>query len=517
MRRGIGNRWLIVVTLVSLLAWWVLFRYWIMQGDDWRFNAVARHPYGRYSFDQWYYLLQHDYFDRTGRMSDSVARALMRPGPWFFPLAAPVIIAWLGVGIAQWLERRDRHPVAVPVLAVCLLPIALVLRPWLNGDSIFWATSFANYALPLAGYLSVAVVLLRHISGVRSSKVMLIAAVPLAYIIPTLHENMSFGAIMLGIALIVVAWRRLGWYGWLLVVAGFLGAATMLLAPGFRVRFSESNGAVPSGESGMLLRFHRITSGVMTAMQISQVPLALLAIVLAGELWRRSRQLSGRPRMGFRWLAMSAVASMALLIVMRPIWAAAIRPLDGFKKMITPGAIAVGVVGLAAGFIAFCSVLLAAWLLRSETPGELHGQRVFLSVVAFLGCGLPAVMSGVSTPRAYFPLALWALIAAAAALIDAGHLRHRIAAAVVSSLVVAITAGWWGYSLVAMRANYEQWRPVLAQLEHRTSEPRTIEIPMTLKHSNYQFNHGFDLRVYKRFITTYFALPTSTQLKQVPR
>jgi len=72
-----------------------------MSGDDYLLVTQAGDVAGRFSFGDWLGFLAHEWGEVNGRTSDSLLRAVLRPGPWFYPLFAPLMLTATGLGRLQ--------------------------------------------------------------------------------------------------------------------------------------------------------------------------------------------------------------------------------------------------------------------------------------------------------------------------------------------------------------------------------------------------------------------------------
>lgn len=520
-----------LVALATAVAFWAFYRYYIPQGDDLRFTAQRYHPFGAFTAKLWFHFLRTDYLHISGRTATAVGMLLMRPGVGFFRVVAPLICVWLMLAFAAWLRpdaAEDRgwpRVLATTVAAAAILPMTLVFDPRLNGDVLAWCMSFANYVLPTAAMVTVAVVLLRLVAlgsseGPRAARPRAVLAVPLALLTPSLHENMGTGMIALVAISVAVAYagggRRPDRLGWTIIVLGLLGSIEILTAPGLWERVGYSNGPVPSGDTGVLLRLHRIANGCAVTLQVGAVPLLVTAGVLVVTALRGAEP--GRGHRGTSWLALLLVLDAVGMLGAWYAWQHVSASARAFSVSLDAGGNTVmfGLVVLSLVFVLL--VIALAWRLRARI-----GVRPVMSVVTALGCGGTAIVSGVSTPRAYMHMALWLTLAAAATLLDAvGHLASRGVASVMLALLtgvcVVVSAVWWCTGLVAMRANRSAWSPVQRQFTaaRASGHGRQVVVPMTLPHSDYQFDHGFDLRIYTKAMVQWYDLPGNTRLVQGP-
>ena len=162
-RRRIG---IASVLLASLLAWGLLHRHWFLSGDDYLFIADPSSSGGRFSAAYWWASLADDWGNRNGRLADGVLRLVLRPGPWFYPLFAPVMLTAVGTALALLLRTAAglrRMPVWLLAAGLSVVPMICCLVPALTGDVILWTAAAINYTLPLgmlAGSLALLLTLL---------------------------------------------------------------------------------------------------------------------------------------------------------------------------------------------------------------------------------------------------------------------------------------------------------------------------------------------------------------------
>lgn len=492
--------------VVATALWAALYRYWMVQGDDFRFTGFHGEPHASFRSTQWWALLRYDYLRRTGRTSDSIGRLLLRPGHWFFPGVAVAVVVLLGWAAVRWLETGRVRSIRTVAIGATLLPMTLLCRPALNGDAVYWEMSFVNYVLPGLGAVFALGTLARTLSGRRVGLGTFLLAMLVGMFTGTTHEVFAVGFVAVVLLTLLGGRRLLGMRALLLLVSLAIGAVVLLAAPGFWVRVGQNSGTAASGEDGMVLRAHKLMMGSVHEFEVARWQLCVGALAVSLLAWRSG---GARRRAGAAMLVLLTVALPALAWR----WVHVTAPLDGLEQRITAPELAVG--GVFVG--ALVAVLLLMLWLTAPRRGVLpHGSwPAFIALAMAAGASVPSSMSGVGTPRAYLPAALFLMLVALDVVLELCAGRRLLASLLAIGLLIGCVA-WWAASFVAMRDNHARMQPVLRQFELGPAAPRQIEVPMTLPHPDWQYQKGFDLQIYRKYIIYWYGMPVDTRLVQVP-
>ena len=217
-----------------MLAWWLLHRWWFMSGDDYLLITQAGDVAGRFSFGDWLRFLAHEWGEINGRTSDSLLRAVLRPGPWFYPLFAPLMLTATGLAVGAWLAatraRGDRawlYPVGLMVV-----PFLLWLNPSFSGDAVFWTAGAMNYVFPLGAAAVGLASMVRILDGDDLPwRWVILTAVGLA-LTDSLHEIVAGTLAAVAFVVIVTARGRLSIKAWALTGTSLVAFAAHMCAPG---------------------------------------------------------------------------------------------------------------------------------------------------------------------------------------------------------------------------------------------------------------------------------------------
>ena len=209
-----------------------------MSGDDYLLVTQAGDVAGRFSFGDWLGFLAHEWGEVNGRTSDSLLRAVLRPGPWFYPLFAPLMLTATGLAVGAWLAatrpRGDRawlYPAGLLVV-----PFLLWLNPSFSGDAVFWTAGAMNYVLPLGAAAAGLAGTVRILGGDDLPwRWVVLTAVGLA-LTDSLHEIVSGALAAVAFVVIVTARGRLPIKAWVLAGTSLVAFAAHMCAPGLWMR-----------------------------------------------------------------------------------------------------------------------------------------------------------------------------------------------------------------------------------------------------------------------------------------
>ncbi len=465
--------WLVAIWGAHLAYWLVVFRSWLVQGDDYLNAAMAGRPDARTTWSQWWLGYWTDVTSVNGRASDALVRALMTPGTWAWRLLGPLLFTvvamllwwWAVHGRLGWrdgAERASRRAVvALAALGATWVFVALAGCPQLGGDALFWMSSTVSYVVPTAITLAVGMSLRAHLRGEGGGRGWCAATGVAILAAHLLHEVSSFTTA----ALVVATWllggpaarnRRLR--AW--TITSVVGFALQMLAPGFWVRFTtfRAGGDEPSG-SWVARGIDMIGRGTLT------------------------------------WFAVCGPVLVVLLALWLPRLVRAARE------------------GQAGGW---------ATTTATSRSAQDRGGTILALAGAFGASALP-ILLGLGTVRAFLPAAIWLMAAVFATLgsillptrsgrvgapdDDAGVVARGMA---VATLAVAFVASGTMALAVAsdMRANAERWAPTAAQLEQaRRGELTEVQMPVGFPYPEYLYARAFDQPTYEQFMRVYYGVP----------
>lgn len=365
------------------------------------------------------------------------------------------------------------------------IPVVAWLAPGMTGDVIMWTAAAVNYVL-VGGLLAVCLVfLLELLAGRELPWPVVILAAVLAVLTDFLQEVASGALLFAALAAVVVRGPRLGAKAWVLVgasVTAFLVHVTT--AQGL---WRRSGLIADAKDAGLLEASLR---GVAAS---------------APELWWRTWPL---------WIILSVVLALEGLSHERRAtrWGFSVA---GALVRHRSGGVAstVQVVLIAVVLIATMLLIGVALLLGS---GKL-GVGPLIVWAAFIGSCLFVFGSGATSPRGHFIPALLLLVTALS--LSARLLRRftplQAVAAVVLTMMVP-SAMWFDDARIGAVVNqrFVEAR-VVPQLEAAgRGEVSVVVLPGTLPRPDAAYARSFYLERYEKALRTYFAIPSTVELKQ---
>ncbi len=518
-RLGVGGgaaAWLAGIWAAHLIYWFVVFRFHLVQGDDYLNAGMSGQPGGRTTLAQWWSSYWVDYTQVNGRATDALVRALLAPGPWLWPLLAPVLFTLVAVLLWRWAAdgvgpgRGDWRSVLPGAAGASWALIAVATLPRIGGDALFWMSSTVSYVVPTALTLFVglrlAAWLRGEVTGVGQA-VVTGGAILTAHLA---HEISSFTTA----ALVTSCWflrgrfrdrRLIAW-----TVTSAVGLTAQLLAPGFWARFGafrdggDDRGpgvwiqAVPTGAHHLWLT----TWPVLVAL-VALVCAVLTAAATAGRVPASRARVAAGACAGGCALAIAAMA-----------WRALATP---------PDSVEVGLPLLAVSWVSG-ALLVGGFLAAAPLLSSAGYPECALALAGATGAALLPVALGIATVRAFLPGLLWLLAATLAAAgpalaprlaahafparLDAvsGRVPRGLAvAALAAGCAIAVPAS--AVVLTGMMANDERWRPTGAQLEAAArGERATVSLPDSFPRPEYLYSRAFDRERYEGYIRLYYGL-----------
>ncbi|MDO5094260.1 MAG: DUF6056 family protein [Propionibacteriaceae bacterium] len=492
------SRWLVAaVAAASLIVWWLLHRWWFMAGDDYNLITLGGDAAGRFSFQDWVGFLANEWGAVNGRTSDSLLRLVLRPGPWFYPLFAPVMLTATGLGIGVWLSvARPRGQRTVRYLAGLLaVPFLLWLAPAFSGDAVFWTAGAMNYVLPLGAVAFALAGVIRVLHG-RETPWWLVAVTAAGLMLTdSLQEISSTALAAVAVVVIVTARGRLPVKAWVLTGASLLAFAIHMSAPGLWARSGQVTELTSAGGPGVRL-LHAValaSTNLVTRTAWLWVVWAVLLVWLVVTATRRR---------SLHFTAAGAVAAVPIVagcyVHRAPIDDALTQPLS--PAML--GLAAVLAVVLAAAF------LLSWWVLAEARPQL--GWVPLTAWAAFVGSHVFVLGSGVTSARAHFLPAAFLLITILAVLFAlTGDLSAARQRALAGTLVVGMAlpgAVWADSAWVGLQANYRVVQAEVIEPLLSAAPGSTVALPSQLPHPEMSYGFAFLMPRYEHALKTYFNL-----------
>lgn len=499
-------RWhgpLLAYAVLSLLAWGWLYRFWDMAGDDYLWVSQPGHAGGRFTADYWWSALVDDWARRNGRLTDGAVRLVLRPGPWFFPLFAPLMLT--GVGLAAgWLLSSDgtrRLGQARWPIGLLVLPTVFWVTPAMGGDAAFWASGAMNYAWPLLGLLLALGGVAQVAVGVPLSRWVLCALVPVVILTALSTEVVMLVplACTVAVGLTTQQWRSPGLRT--LLVAGALGLALHLVAPGL---WRRTDIVTESQDGNALDRVLSAWTRSSYALWDRAWPFWLVVILaLVAGAWR----LTARAR------ALSLAAAVLLGAHVIAVQAVAAR--------LRPGATMSSSLSAHTPWLLLASLLmLAAFATSALALGMSVRHYGVIPLVAWVAtvssCVVPFTAGAYGARAHLIPAALMALTAASLVLSAAGEVRSPQLAAVVLAALLLPSLLWFDRSRVELSRNHDFIADrVTGPLEAAArGETTAVSLPLTPPYRDQTYNYAFRLPRYDGAFRTYFDLPEDVVLTQ---
>ncbi len=484
-----------------MIAWWALHRYWFMAGDDYVHVGQGGHPGGQFTAADWWAALANDWTMRNGRLADAIVRLVLRPGAWFYPLFAPIMLTVGGLAIAWATQqaRRDNRAPWVWAAGLLLLPVLFWFHPEMAGDGVFWASGAINYALPLSMLIGCIGLLTHLLRGGSIPWVLMPLVVAWVMLTDAIQEMSSLALFFVTVAVLVTQWRRMTVQLWTLCGAALSAFVVHMSAPGLWKRAGIIADAAP-GSTVERLALAITTSSTILWQRTSLLWLAIMVIFVAVALW------PGRHTRGDRvaaWIAAAAGAAFGLAsMAYRTRFVAGRIAENGMPVNMVPHTWLVVVT------LSFAAIAIAVGLHRLR---RYWGVVPLLAWAAYIGnCGF-VFATGIVGTRAHFPPAvLLALVVLAmgAAIAERRMEWDRAAAALVVAGLLIPAVGWFDQTRVHLWRN---WSVVDAQivtpLEQATgSDDGEVVLPATLPYPELTYLRAFELPSHEKWLKSYYDI-----------
>lgn len=536
------SRWgVVAIHALAAVAWWLIFRHWMIQGDDFISATIGGAEGGRFTFQAWAADSWRDYWQATGRQAGSLFRIFLRGGEetirWVMPLQQVI------VAIALLLWSRSRAT-AWPIrwgfaLAACAaVPLLAWRTPSLHGAALGWAQASFDYVVsPMLCLVVVGWVATATLSGQQWSLPRTLATAALAAIAPVLHETGSLATLAAVIVLWVIAtttrrWPR-GRVRAVMIVA-VVSSLVQATSPGMWKRLGVVTDDQPAESGGRLMLLRAANAAWQAGEAIGPVVLLASALLVVAALLTPGVVGGRRVRWQTGATALTHVVAMTALVVGQHHWQAW-PGLHAYGEAMTAGQLRwAALVTLAAVVAALTALGLAIVpLLRAgaaadravSTPDALAALPA-VALAGAAGSFVAPVLGGITATRAMVPLALW-LIALSMAIVGgfasaetaAGNAAaRRLSGAkrwVATALLIAVAATsawavphWWWRTFTGLRANEATHAPVLRQLaEAKNGQRREVVFPRRYPHPELMYYYAFRLDRYEPMIRAYYEVP----------
>ncbi|WP_022909805.1 hypothetical protein [Aestuariimicrobium kwangyangense] len=517
---AVSRRGVLVILALGGLAWWLVFRFWMMQGDDFMSATIGGARGGHFTFQAWANDSWRDYWQATGRQSGSLFRIVLRGGPEVVRWAMTAQQVGVAAVLLLWSRSTSTPPPvrwAFALAAVCAVPILGWRDPGLHGAALVWAQASFDYVVsPVLCLVLVGSLVLGTESDERWSWPRTLGVTLLAVVAPLLHETGSLATLASVVVLVVVQRARARTtqprVRTLLIVAT-VSAVVQATAPGMWKRLGAVTGTQPAeaGPRLLLLRAANTCWQVgATAGAVVLVVSGLLTVAaVVGRGWR-SRLTA---------FAVVHVLGMGTAVL-------ACRQWSRWPSLTSYGfAMTAEQLGWATVFLGSVVVASLAALVMAGSLVDHLGPLPVVALAGAAGSFMPPLLAGITATRALLPLTLWLLALAFAVLggwaVQTSRAVERRLAAGALVLVLGLSSWavplWWWRTWTGLRDNAAAYGPVLAQIERaRAGQVDEVVFPRQYPHPELIYYYAFRLDRYAPMIRAYYDLPDSVRLVQQP-
>lgn len=483
--------------VTSTVVWWGLHRWWFMSGDDYLLVTQGGDVGGRFSFRQWLGFLADEWLRVNGRTSDSLLRAVLRPGQWFYPLFAPLMFTVTGLAVGFWLAatRRPGDRCWLVCLGLLVVPTVGWLVPGASGDAIFWTAGAMNYVLPLGAAAGGLAVLVRVLDGAEVPWPGVVLAGLWLMFTDSLQEIVSTTLGAVAVMVVITAWGRLSSRVW--VMTGMMAAAfaVHMSAPGL---WARSGSVAEASETSGVTRV--IQAAAASASHLSdRVPLLWLAlIVLLMVCAAVHRELRGAVTVAVGGLVLVGPLGSMYLTRMT----ASLQRADGSLVRVVPyGALLVGVLAIA---------FLATWWVLAKGV-RLFGWGPVVAWLAFVGSNVFVLGSGALTERVHFlPTALLLVVVVSLLSVvtrDVAEVWRRVVALGLVVVLGHASLVWVDRVWVGLQANHEFVTERILQPLRSAAPGSHVVVPNVLPVPTMSYGNAFLMPRYEKALKTYHGLP----------
>lgn len=484
--------------VASLVAWWLLLRWWFLAGDDYLFLSQGGDPRGQFSFATWARESANEWLRINGRTADSMVRLVLRPGTWFYPLFAPLLITGTGLALGFLIVggRLRLGRAWLYCLCLLLLPWLMWAVPSMAGDTVFWTPGAMNYVFPMCLAGVGLGVLVRELEDRRLPWPAVAATALLLAFTDSLQEVASTSLAAVAVVVIITRRGQLSARAWVLVGAMLAACAVHLCAPGLWAR----SALVADTQTGSGVE--RVTRAFAASTEVLWNRTVLLWVaLLAAMVWFAADRGASRRR---RWLC-----GMAAL--MQAAFAGAVAWYEHRLRLVGPEPLL-----LQATAVVLCAVVAftVTWWALASLREDL-GWVPLIGWAAFVGSCVFVLGAGVGGARAHFIPAMWlavvvvAIVAAVAA--PRPENRHRLEVALLVALALP-AAMWFDQAWVGLKRNYSfVQEQVVAKLTD-PNPPARIVLPKELPVPEMSYWNSFLMPRYEESLKIYYSLPSEVEI-----
>jgi membrane protein len=469
-----------------------------MSGDDYLLVTQAGDVAGRFSFGDWLGFLAHEWGEVNGRTSDSLLRAVLRPGPWFYPLFAPLMLTATGLAVGAWLAatrpRGDRawlYPAGLLVV-----PFLLWLNPSFSGDAVFWTAGAMNYVLPLGAAAAGLAGTVRILGGDDLPwRWVVLTAVGLA-LTDSLHEIVSGALAAVAFVVIVTARGRLPIKAWVLAGTSLVAFAAHMCAPGLWMRSGRVADKAGAGSVvEQLIHSVAVSFNVLWG-RTAWIWLGLVAVLVwLGATARR------------RGLVLSATAvGVGVLGLVSSAYTHRAPVGDDTGQVLPPETVPFATLLLAVLPVVF----LAVWVALAHERERL-GWVPVMAWAGFIGSNVFVLGSGASGDRVHFlptALLLVTVLSLASALTRELAGRARTGLVGVTWALLGLPAAVWADSAwVGLQANQRFVETEIIQPLKAAAPGSEVVVPNNLPAPLMSYGFAFLMPRYEEAMKIYHDLP----------
>lgn len=549
--RGVYPGLLVAVVLAHLGYWLYCFRFHILQGDD-HYNAtVSGHPYGKLSIGEWFASYVYDYTSLNGRFADTLVRAFLAPGQWFWQLMGPVIFTLViilmvvlvrrgrpdavpatadaeptpqeepdgtpGRGRLSWLADETWHPLILLTGAATLFPVMIATKLAVAGDVLFWMSATVSYVVTVFFAMVGGYVLIQIARGLPVHPLTLGIGAAAIIVTHLMHEQ---GSTCMA-AMVIVTWiiTPRGSRGpalWICTAASATGLLAQAVAPGYRLRLAEFN-SPSTAQSGN--RLAQLANGSQALVDTGWSFVVAASVLVVAAVWLRRRT------------PLLLIAGSCALVGGIGSWTLSRMRLtrESWRVMSTTGPFTswkLTVLAAVAVLLLLICVVGLATVTLAGVP-EL-GPVPAVAVFAAMGAGAIPLVIGLLSFRAYLPTNVWlaiATLAAAQSLLDTlartrparGWARRPILAAGLVGATLALAVGSSvlpaAKTVRGMQLNAGVWEKTARQIDAaRAGKCTQVGMPARWKMPAYLYTNGIQSPRYAEKVHRYHDLPASVKL-----
>ena len=474
-----------------------------MSGDDYLLVTQAGDVAGRFSFSDWLGFLAREWGEVNGRTSDSLLRAVLRPGPWFYPLFAPLMLTATGLAVGAWLaatRRRGDRAWLYPV-GLLVVPFLLWLNPQFSGDAVFWTAGAMNYVLPLGAAAAGLAGMVRVLGGDDLPWWLVgLTAAGLA-LTDSLQEIVSGALAAVAFVVIVTARGRLPVKAWVLTGASLAAFAVHMCAPGLWLRSGRVTDNAGSGSVIERLMHSVAVSFSVFWGRVFWIWLGLAVVLVWLGLTARRRG----------WLPLAAAAGIGVLGLVATAYTYRAPAGDDTGQALPPQAAPFAALLLVLLPVAF----LVVWVVLARDRERL-GWVPVVAWAGFVGSNVFVLGSGVAGDRVHFlpaALLLVTVLSLVSALTREVSGRARTGLVGVAWLLLGLPSVSWADSAwVGLQANQRFVETEIIQPLKAAAPGSEVVVPNNLPVPAMSYGFAFLMPRYEEALKVYYDLPRDLRI-----